>query len=199
MAVRRLTVPSGAGPRLDAFLTKAVPGFSKTQVQRLLADGKVKVNGKKAKPMRRIVGGEEVELELPELQKAPRSPEGPKLPALYEDEKWLVIDKPSGLTVEPEADQPSVVGLAAAQYGGFSVGGVAQPGIAHRLDKDTTGCLILSKTDVALAELGKTARRVGPPHRPVEVEADHERRVVGPAGPWPSGRRDGTRRGRGLR
>ena len=153
MAVRRLTVPSGAGPRLDAFLTKAVPGFSKVQVQRLLADGKVKVNGKKAKPMRRIVGGEEVELELPELQKAPESPEGPKLPALYEDEKWLVIDKPSGLTVEPEADQPSVVGLAAAQYGGFSVGGVAQPGIAHRLDKDTTGCLILSKTDVALAEL----------------------------------------------
>jgi 23S rRNA pseudouridine1911/1915/1917 synthase len=153
MALRRLTVPSGAGPRLDAFLTKAVPGFSMVQVQRLLAEGKVKVNGKKAKPMRRIVGGEEIELELPELQKAPRSPDGPKLPALYEDAKWLVIDKPSGLTVEPEAHQPSVVGLAAAQYGGFDVGGIAQPGIAHRLDKDTTGCLILSKTDLALAEL----------------------------------------------
>jgi 23S rRNA pseudouridine1911/1915/1917 synthase len=153
MAVRRLTVPSGAGPRLDAFLVKAVPGFSKVQVQRLLADGKVKVNGKKAKPMRRIVGGEEVELELPEVQKAPKSADGPKLPALYEDEKWLVIDKPSGLVVEPEGDQVSVVGLAAGQYGGFNVGNVAQPGVAHRLDKDTTGCLILSKTDVALAEL----------------------------------------------
>ncbi len=153
MAVRRLTVPSGAGPRLDAFLVKAVPGFSKVQVMRLLADGKVKVNGKKAKPLRRIVGGEELELDLPELQKAPASPAGPKLRALYEDPKWLVIDKPSGLTVEPEADQPSVVGLAAAQFGGFDVGGVAQPGVAHRLDKDTTGCLILSKTDVALGEL----------------------------------------------
>src|SRR3990167_1916282 len=98
MAVRRLTVPAGAGPRLDAFLVKAVPGFSKAQVQRLLADGKVKVNGKKAKPMRRIVGGEEVELDLPELQKAPASPvAGPKLRPLYEDAKWLVIDKPSGL------------------------------------------------------------------------------------------------------
>ncbi len=163
MAVRRLTVPSGAGPRLDAFLTRAVPGFSKVQVQRLLADGKVKVNGKKAKPMRRIVGGEEVELELPELQKAPKSPDGPRLPALYEDAKWLVIDKPSGLTVEPEADQPSVVGLAAAQYGGFDVGGIAQPGIAHRLDKDTTGCLILSKTDLALAELKQAfeEKRIG--------------------------------------
>src|SRR5689334_16631907 len=97
MAVRRLTVPSGAGPRLDAFLVKSVPGFSKVQVQRLLADGRVKVNGKKAKPMRRIVGGEVVELDLPEVQKAPKSAEGPKLPALYEDAKWLVIDKPSGL------------------------------------------------------------------------------------------------------
>lgn len=163
MAVRRLTVPAGAGPRLDAFLTKAVPGFSKVQVQRLLADGKVKVNGKKAKPMRRIVGGEEVELDLPEVQKAPSSPGGPKLRALYEDAKWLVIDKPSGLVVEPERDQPSVVGLAAAQFGGFNVGGVAQPGVAHRLDKDTTGCLLLSKTDDALGELKQAFedKRVG--------------------------------------
>lgn len=163
MAVRRLTVPAGAGPRLDAFLTKAVPGFSKVQVQRLLADGRVKVNGKKAKPMRRIVGGEEVELDLPEVQKAPSSPGGPKLRALYEDAKWLVIDKPSGLVVEPERDQPSVVGLAAAQFGGFDVGGVAQPGVAHRLDKDTTGCLLLSKTDDALGELKQAFedKRVG--------------------------------------
>ena len=157
-------MPAGAGPRLDAFITKAIPGFSKVQVQRLLADGKVKVNGKKAKPMRRIVGGEEVELDLPDLQKAPAAPaDGPKLPALYEDAKWLVIDKPSGLVVEPEKNQTSVVALAAAQYGGFDVGGVAQPGIAHRLDKDTTGCLILSKTDVALAELKQAfeEKRIG--------------------------------------
>lgn len=153
MAVRRLTVPSDAGPRLDSFLTRALTGFSKVQVQHLLAQGKVKVNGKKAKPMRRIVGGEAVEVDLPELQRAPASPAGPKLTALYEDEKWLVIDKPSGLTVEPEKNQASVVGLAASQFQGFSVGGVAQPGIAHRLDKDTTGCLILSKTDDALGEL----------------------------------------------
>jgi 23S rRNA pseudouridine1911/1915/1917 synthase len=163
MAVRRLTVPAGAGPRLDAFLTRAVPGFSKVQVQRLLADGRVKVNGKKAKPMRRIVGGEEIELELPEVRQAPAAPGGPKLRALYEDAKWLVIDKPSGLVVEPERDQPSVVGLAAAQFGGFNVGGVAQPGVAHRLDKDTTGCLLLSKTDDALGELKQAFedKRVG--------------------------------------
>ena len=74
-----------------------------------------------------------------------------------------MIDKPSGLVVEPEKNQTSVVALAAAQYGGFDVGGVAQPGIAHRLDKDTTGCLILSKTDVALAELKQAfeEKRIG--------------------------------------
>lgn len=153
MPVRRFTVPPDAGPRLDTFLSKTLPGFSKAQVHKLLTEGKVKVNGKKAKPLRRIVGGEVVELELPETQAAPRSAEGPKLRALYEDAKWLVIDKPSGLTVEPEARQASVVGLAAAQFKGFHVAGVAQPGVAHRLDKDTTGCLVLSKTDDALAEL----------------------------------------------
>jgi 23S rRNA pseudouridine1911/1915/1917 synthase len=154
MAVRRLTVPAGAGPRLDAFLTKSIPGFSKAQVQKLLAEGRVKVNGKKAKPMRRIVGGEEVELDLPEPKKAAApAANGPKLRALYEDPKWLIIDKPSGVVVEPEGDKPSIVALAAAQFRGFDVGGIAQPGVAHRLDKDTTGCLILSKTDDALAEL----------------------------------------------
>lgn len=153
MAVRRFTVPADSGPRLDAFLAKSLPGFSKAQLQQLLSAGKVKVNGKKAKPLRRIVGGEEVEVDMPETRAAPRSAQGPKLRALYEDAMWLVIDKPSGLTVEPEKNQASVVGLAAAQFKGFSVAGVAEPGVAHRLDKDTTGCLILSKTDDALLAL----------------------------------------------
>lgn len=153
MPVRRLTVPPGAGPRLDAALVKALPGFSKAQVQQLLAAGKVKVDGKKARPLRRVFGGEQVELELPEPRAPQRETGGPRLPALYEDARWLVIDKPAGLTVEPEPGQASVVGLAATQFSGFDVGGVAAPGVAHRLDKDTTGCLVLSKTDDALAAL----------------------------------------------
>ena len=71
MAVRRLTVPAGTGPRLDSFLNKAMPGYSRDQIHSLLTDGKVKVNGKKAKPMRRIVGGEEVEVDLPEAAEGP--------------------------------------------------------------------------------------------------------------------------------
>jgi 23S rRNA pseudouridine1911/1915/1917 synthase len=153
MPVRRLTVPPNSGPRLDAVLVKALPGFSRAQVQQLLAPGRVKVDGKKAKPLRRVFGGEELEVELPEAKAAPRSVAGPKLRALFEDARYLVIDKPAGLTVEPEPNQASVVGQAAAQFHGFDVGGVAQPGVAHRLDKDTTGCLVLSKTDDALAAL----------------------------------------------
>ncbi len=154
MAVRRLTVPPDSSPRLDAFLAKSLPGFSKAQLQRLLAEGRVKVNGKKAKPLRRIVGGETVELDIPEARRSPAAHhEGPKLTALYEDARLLVIDKPSDLVVEPEGDRPSVVGLAAAQFKGFDVGGLAQPGVAHRLDKDTTGCLMLAKTEEALVAL----------------------------------------------
>lgn len=154
MASRKLTVPAGAPPRLDAFLAKAVPGFSKQQIQKLLADGRVLVNGKKAKPLRRVFGGEVVELDspTPAAVKA-HAVEGPKLRALHEDAKWLVIDKPTGLVVEPEGDRPSVVMLAASQFRGFDVGGDSLPGVVHRLDKDTTGCLVLAKTDDALAGL----------------------------------------------
>ncbi len=152
MAVRRLTVPAGTPPRLDAFLAKSLPGFSKVQIQRLLSDGRVLVNGKKAKPMRRIVGGETVEVDVP--QAAPvKAVEGPKLRLLYENRALVVINKPSGLVVEPEGDRPSVVGIAAGQFQGFDVGGRAEPGVAHRLDKDTTGCLMLAKTDASLADM----------------------------------------------
>ncbi len=153
MAPRKLTVPGDAPPRLDAFLAKALPGFTKAQIQKLLAGGKVRVNGKIAKPMRRIVGGETVELDVATPAPAKPTATGPKLRALHDDASWLVIDKPTDLVVEPEGDRPSVVMLAAAQFRGFDVGGAALPGVAHRLDKDTTGCLVLAKTDAALAEL----------------------------------------------
>ncbi|MFZ5441539.1 MAG: RluA family pseudouridine synthase [Myxococcota bacterium] len=156
MAVRRLTVPPDASPRLDAFLAKSLPGWTKPQIQKLLADGRVKVNGKKAKPLRRVVGGEEVELDLPEARRAdvPRAAmKGPSLRVLFDGAGFYVIDKPAGLVVEQEDDRPSVVALAASQLRGFEVGGRAEPGIVHRLDKDTTGCLLLAKTDEAMLAL----------------------------------------------
>lgn len=152
MAVRRLAVPRDAPPRLDRFLARALPGYSSAQVQRLLAEGKVRVNGTRAKPLRRLVGGETVELELPAPRPPPRV-EGPPLPVLYEDAQLVIIDKPAGLVVEPEGRAPSVVTTLASQLQGLDVGGAALPGVAHRLDRDTTGCLALARTDEGLARL----------------------------------------------
>lgn len=156
MAPRRLTVPPDAPARLDAFLVKALPAFGRERILKLLADGRVKVNGKKAKPLRRIVGGEEVELDVPDAA-PPRaraeSAQGPKLKKLYEDAGLLIIDKPNDLVVERDERRASVVSLAAVQFKGFDVGGLTDPGVVHRLDKDTTGCLMLAKTDDSVLEL----------------------------------------------
>lgn len=152
MGLRRLTVPRDAPPRLDTFLARALPSLPAARVQQLLREGKVRVDGTKAKPLRRLRGGETVELELPPPRAVARV-EGPTLRALFEDDALLVIDKPAGLVVEPGSDTRSLVAVAASQFTGFDVGGLAAPGIAHRLDKDTTGCLALAKTDEALAAL----------------------------------------------
>ena len=112
----------------------------------------MRVNGTRAKVRRRLHGGETVELELPAPKRLPPV-EGPRLHALVSREDFLVIDKPAGIVVEPEPGQVSILQLAATQFEGFDVGGVAAPGIVHRLDKGTTGCLLLAKSDEAQARL----------------------------------------------
>jgi 23S rRNA pseudouridine1911/1915/1917 synthase len=152
MAVRMLQVPKGAKGRLDTFLVKALPAFPVAAVRRMLEAKQVRVNGTLAKVDRRLFGGESVELQLP----APRALEkvaGPTLTVLAHDEAFLIVDKPAGLVVEPEPNQVSLFELAASQLTGFDVGGLAGPGIAHRLDKDTTGCIALARHDDALARL----------------------------------------------
>ncbi|MFL5318251.1 MAG: RluA family pseudouridine synthase [Myxococcaceae bacterium] len=139
-------------PRIDRFLAGAVPGISVERARALIAEGRVRIRGKVVKAARKLWGGEEIELELPEVRAASRV-EGPALSILFEDERFVVIDKPSKLVVEPEPGQISVVELLASQRTGFSVAGEALPGVAHRIDKDTTGCLILAKTDEALSRL----------------------------------------------
>ncbi len=145
MAAQRFTVPPGSPPRLDASLAKWLPGIPKAKLQKLLAEGKVKVNGKVAKPLRRVFGGEEVVVEVedvrPSLQPTPAGGRGGvQLSVLFEDAEILVINKPTGLVVESSGERDSV----AAMTGAF---------VAHRLDKDTTGCLVLAKTNAALASL----------------------------------------------
>lgn len=147
-SIRRWLVAPSPPPRLDAFLAARLPAFSEDRLRGLLARGSVRVDGTVAKPLRRLHGGETVELELPAPARlAPV--EGPPLTVLVDRDDLLVVDKPAGVTVEPEPGHLSVVELAATQLAGFDVGGAAAPGVVHRLDRGTTGCLVLAKTDDA--------------------------------------------------
>ena len=153
MAVRRLSVPREAsGQRLDKFLASALPAMTLERARALADQGHVRIRGKVAKSIRKLWGGEEVEVDAPGPRALPKV-DGPRLPILYEDARWLIVDKPPGLTVEPEGNAPSVVTLLASQAGGFDVEGVAAPGVAHRLDRETSGCLALARTDEGLAAL----------------------------------------------
>ncbi len=146
MPVRRVTVPKDVPPKLDKFLAKAVPNLSIERARALLSQGLVKVNGKVAAPNRRLWGGEEVELHLPDAPEVQKV-DGQAIEVLHETAQWLVVNKPAGLVVEPESGQVSVLELVATQRGPFHVGGAALPGVVHRLDKQTSGCLMFAKTD----------------------------------------------------
>lgn len=149
--------PEFADGRLDRFLLKSVPGADRDQVLRWLEGGHATIRGKPCKPLRRLHGGEEVVLIRPPAKatwKAARIIEG--LTVLAESPAWVAIDKPAGLaTDEQPNNHPSVVTAMAMQMAGWSAAGKAQPGLVHRLDRDTTGCLLLARNDAGLAGLNK--------------------------------------------
>jgi len=148
-----LAVPrERAGDRLDRFLCRELPASS-DRVRGLIAEGRVRIRGKTCSPLRKLFGGEEIEVTSPAPRAAERSPAEPVLPVLAGDADFLVVDKPAGLPVEPGGrGAPSAVG-AASLLGAFDVGGAELPGLPHRIDRDTTGCLLLARTDRALAAL----------------------------------------------
>jgi 23S rRNA pseudouridine1911/1915/1917 synthase len=147
----KLEVPrDDAGARLDRFLSREL-ALSIEIVRALICGGRVRIRGRGCAVSRRLFGGEEVEVTRPSPRPEPGG--GPALPVLYDDEDCLVVSKPAGLAVEPARPRGlSVVG-AASRLGRFDVAGRALPGLAHRLDKDTSGCLLLARHDRALAAL----------------------------------------------
>jgi 23S rRNA pseudouridine1911/1915/1917 synthase len=155
MAPQKLHVPrEAAGERLDKHLSKQVPGLSLERARTLISQGRVRIRGKQCQPTRKLWGGEEIELELPPPRAAPRrTVEGPELPVLHDDKAMVIINKPPGLVVEPGGAEPSVVELLVARLPPFDVEGVARPGVVHRLDRETSGCLVLARTDAAVAAL----------------------------------------------
>jgi 23S rRNA pseudouridine1911/1915/1917 synthase len=153
--LRRVAVPaSAAGTRLDAFLAAALPELSRTRAKALILDGAVSVDGVPAGEPRRILSaGEEVSVAVPPAVPAVPQPEAMALDIVYEDGDLIVIDKPAGLVVHPAAgnETGTLVNALIAHCGESlsGIGGVKRPGIVHRLDKDTSGLLVVAKTDRA--------------------------------------------------
>jgi len=151
MPLERLIVArEDAGLRLDRWLARRL-GLPAAGVAALCREAKVRIRGKVASPVRRLYGGEEVEVDRPAPKAA--APLGPDLSVLYDDPACLVVDKPADLAVEPAGPSSGSVVGAASRLGGFDVGGRAAPGLPHRLDRDTTGCLLLARSDAALHAL----------------------------------------------
>jgi 23S rRNA pseudouridine1911/1915/1917 synthase len=139
------------GERLDSWLRSKLPELSRGAIQRLIDEGHILVNGRVVKPTHTPRAGEEVLVRWPEVRPALAAPEAIPLEILYEDDALLVVNKPPGLVVHPASGHESRTLVNALLHhcrGQLSgIGGVARPGIVHRLDKDTSGCLVVAKSD----------------------------------------------------
>jgi len=137
--------------RLDAFLRGKFPAVSRGAIQRLIEEGHIRVDGRMVKPTHTPRSGEKVDIHWPEARPAEAQPEELPLDILFEDDALLVLNKPPGRVVHPAAgheDHTLVNALLHHCKGNLSgIGGVARPGIVHRLDKDTSGCLVVAKSD----------------------------------------------------
>src|SRR5476649_1531491 len=137
--------------RLDKFLCKKFPAASRGALQRLIEEGHIRVNGKIVKPTHSPRAGDEIHVHWPEAKPSKAQPEQIPLDVLFEDKSLLVVNKPAGLVVHPAAgheEHTLVNALLHHCQGSLSgIGGVARPGIVHRLDKETSGCLVVAKND----------------------------------------------------
>lgn len=144
--------------RLDRFLAGALPIFSRARLQNLIRAGLVTLNGKAARPRDLVRSGDLVEVEEPAVEKIEAQPEAIALEILFEDEDLLVLNKPAGLVMHPGAGhaQHTLVNALLAHCKNLSgIGGRERPGIVHRLDKETSGCLVVAKNDATHRDLSK--------------------------------------------
>ncbi|HVB33875.1 MAG TPA: RluA family pseudouridine synthase [Patescibacteria group bacterium] len=155
-----------AGQRVDRWLAARLPEASRTRIQEAIAAGRVRVAGRAARPSLRIRTGQSIEIEL--MAEPPReaAPEPIPLDILYEDDDLIAVNKTAGLIVHPGAGgrAPTVAGGLLHRYGRLSsLGGPSRPGIVHRLDKDTSGVLLVARNDAAHIRLARefAARQIG--------------------------------------
>lgn len=159
-----LMVKSGESERLDRFVSERLQ-LSRTRVQKLLAEGRIRLDGRPARKSERVEPGSRVEVEVPATQAVDIVAEDLPLVIVHEDEDLLVVDKAAGMVVHPAPGHPSGTLVNALLWHVpdiEGVGGRARPGIVHRLDKDTSGLLVVAKTDATHRALSDAirARRV---------------------------------------
>src|SRR5215831_21178982 len=154
-----------AGLRLDKALAQMFPEHSRNRLQRWLKDGQVSLDSRAAKPKQKIWGGERVEIRPePDPSQGPHRPERIALDIVYEDDDILVINKPAGLVVHPGNGNWKGTLLNALLHHSPRLAALPRAGIVHRLDKDTSGLLVVAKTPTAQTDLvrqlqARTVRR----------------------------------------
>jgi len=152
-------VPSDAdGQRLDRFLVSVLERQSRTQIQRLIADGQVRVDGREARANLAVRGGDRVTVELPDVSPSRVAGEALPLDILYQDADVAVLNKPAGMVVHPGAGHASgtlVNALLHHMPDLSGIGGELRPGIVHRLDRGTSGVMVIAKNDAAHQELSR--------------------------------------------
>jgi 23S rRNA pseudouridine1911/1915/1917 synthase len=153
-----LVPPDEAGVRVDRFLTSVLAGRSRSQIQRLINDGKVTIDGEEVRPNRVVRAGETIVVDVPAPASPEPQPEAIELDILYQDPDIAVINKAAGMVVHPAAGhaQGTLVNALLHEITDLSgVGGELRPGIVHRLDRGTSGLMVVAKNDRAHAELAR--------------------------------------------
>ncbi|MGI9426305.1 MAG: RluA family pseudouridine synthase [Hyphomicrobiaceae bacterium] len=152
--IERVVPPENSGLRLDRFAAMAVDALSRQRIQALIKDGCVSLDEQVCRqPNHKLKGGERVEIAVPAVADSSVLPEALPLDVVYEDDDLIVVDKPAGMVTHPAPGHEggTLVNALLAHVGDglAGIGGVKRPGIVHRLDKDTSGLLVVAKSDVA--------------------------------------------------
>jgi 23S rRNA pseudouridine1911/1915/1917 synthase len=195
----------GEGIRLDRFLVSVLPAHSRSQIQRLIKEGHVLVDGRDARANQTVKIGQQIALEMPAPVDAEPQPEALPLAILYQDRDVIVVDKPAGMVVHPAAGHESgtLVNALLHHIDDLSgIGGEKRPGIVHRLDRGTSGLMVVAKHDTAHQELARQFQE-----REIEKEyialvwgdVHAGRRIDAPIGRDPSNRKKMSARARRSR
>jgi 23S rRNA pseudouridine1911/1915/1917 synthase len=147
-----------AGVRIDRYLVSVLPGQTRSQIQRLIKEGKVQIAAQAVKSNRVVHAGDEIDIEIPQPTSAIPEAENLDVRIVYQDSDLVVVDKPAGMVVHPAAGHASgtLVNALLHQVKDLSgIGGELRPGIVHRLDRGTSGLMVVAKNDKAHVELAR--------------------------------------------